>query len=167
MNKKKHLDQLTKNLASRRKILSYLDYMDMHSDNMIAQCWIDCPQLCDLFLSFLFSTILIFFVLINLVCLSVQANQICLPRNPVLEGYIRSGFRPMRYFCVAVIDNAKIDQVKRLKLVFQDARSTIFWSYIVQLAIIVGEWFKSVDIFLHFSLILFGEVNGHLRYGFI
>jgi hypothetical protein len=49
-----------------------------------------------------------------------------LPRNSVLEGYLGSRFRPMRYFYVAVIGNAKIDQVKRLKLVFQDARSTVF-----------------------------------------
>jgi hypothetical protein len=57
---------------------------------------------------------------------TVTANQMCLPRNSVLEGYLGSRFRPMRYFYVAVIGNAKIDQVERLKLVFQDARSTVF-----------------------------------------
>ena len=32
------------------------------------------------------------------VCLSVQANQIWLPRNLLLEGFLTSGFRPIGYF---------------------------------------------------------------------
>ena len=34
------------------------------------------------------------FKCLKFVCLAVQANQICLPGNSVLGGYLGSGFRP-------------------------------------------------------------------------
>jgi hypothetical protein len=42
---------------------------------------------------------------LKFVCPDVQANQICLPRNSVLVGYLGSGFRPMRYFDMVVRTN--------------------------------------------------------------
>ena len=58
--------------------------------------------------------------------MAVTTNQISLPPNSVPEGYLESEFRSMRYFYVAVIGNAKVDEIKRLQLIFQDARSSVF-----------------------------------------